>query len=79
MEARDEEEEGAAGSSATSKDVIGVIILVIVANIAIVCIYRHFQKKNRQSVMRDVVNKEVSRYFKIATSESGANRSMSLD
>jgi len=41
-------------------------VIVLLVNIVGLCLYRCLHKKQREEVMRGVVNQEVSKYFKIA-------------
>ncbi len=52
------------------KDLILGVIIVIVLNIFAICIYRWFHKKKMQTAIKGVVNNEVSKYFKIASSDN---------
>jgi hypothetical protein len=49
--------------------VIGILI-VLALNVIAICVYRWVHKRKQQQVLKDVVNNEVSKYFKIASNES---------
>lgn len=62
-----------------ASEVLIVAIGVILLNILVVFAYRYYQKEHRQKLMKNVVNLEVSKYFKIAQHEAGVNGSRELD
>ena len=49
-------------------------MIVVLLNLIAICVYRWVHKRKQQQVLKDVVNNEVSKYFKIASNESQAEK-----
>ena len=64
-----EEEKSYLERKVLMREIIVGIMVIMVLNIAALCLYRYYQKRRRMGVMKDVVNNEVSKYFKIASTE----------
>ena len=52
-------------------EVVAATIVIIMVNLGVICVYRKYQKEKREVIMKDLVNNEVSKYFKIAQTERG--------
>ena len=50
-------------------EVFGACVLVVLINCGIIFAYRRYSNKKRNVVIKDIVNKEVSKYFKISQTE----------
>ena len=73
LQGRRNRKEKEAGSYLSEKviasEVVAGIVMIIMLNILVICVYRWYHKQKRQQIVKEVVNQEVSKYFKIATSE----------